>query len=464
MKASRGVLLVALGLLAIVAIVDIARLGNALPWRQLYDFSDFYCAGAALDRGHDPYRYEPLHACEHAVNAGAAYRSDPRRVVPAPLPPYDLPPFMLVARSSFGMARTIGAAGIVLALVATLWGLSLLELPIDVAALALLLPGGYVLLNAGQVVPYALACLVLCGVALARGRDALAGVLAALTLIEPHLGLPVCAALLVWVARSRVALLATALALFAIGALVVGGTGIIEYVTRVLPAQAAAESGYAYQYSLTYLLRTLGVPAAPALLAGEISYAGALILAVWIGNRAAGSLGRRELLALLPGGCSVIAGAYVHMVDLAFALPATLVLAMALRGRAKAVATVALCLLAVPWIPVWITKKLFLVTLFVVAVLLLRLGARPALGVPVFLGIAATIYALELAPPPPLVAITPGPISPTDLAQDAWRQYVAALGAPSLGWLAVKFPTWAALGAMLAAAATALHNGESERA
>ena len=77
MKASRAVLLVALALLAIAALRDLARLGDALPWRQLYDFADFYCAGATLDRGEDPYRYEPLHRCEHSVNETAAYRADP---------------------------------------------------------------------------------------------------------------------------------------------------------------------------------------------------------------------------------------------------------------------------------------------------------------------------------------------------------------------------------------------------
>ena len=70
-------LLVALGLLAIAALRDFARLGDALPWNELYDFADFYCAGSAIDRGADPYRYEPLHRCEHAVNGSQAFLRDP---------------------------------------------------------------------------------------------------------------------------------------------------------------------------------------------------------------------------------------------------------------------------------------------------------------------------------------------------------------------------------------------------
>ncbi|MGA8575595.1 MAG: hypothetical protein WB609_07935 [Candidatus Cybelea sp.] len=465
MKASRGVLIVALALLAIAALRDLARLGDALPWHQLYDFGDFYCAGSALDRGEDPYRYEPLHACEHRVNTGEAYRTDRKRVVPAPLPPYDFPPFALAARLNVSAARIVDATLIVLALGAAVAGLALTQIPLDVAALALLLPAGYVLLAAGQVVPFAFVALVFCGVALARGRMPLAGLLAALTLIEPHLGLPVCAAMLAWVPRSRIALVATTLALIGIGLLMVGTGTTIEYVRAVLPAQGAAETGYVYQYSLTYALRTLGAPAGAALLAGEISYGVVLLLGVWLGGRTAHSLRRPELVAYLPAACGIVAGAYVHMVDLPFAIPAALVFATTLQGRGRAIAVAALALLAIPWIPVWITKKLFLATLLVVAALLARLRAGVALSLAVFAAVAASIYLLELAPPAPLVATTIGSFTSDDLAQRAWAAYVAALGTASLTWFAVKIPTWAALGGVLAAAAGSLraHRAPTQR-
>jgi hypothetical protein len=453
MKASRGVLLVALAILALAALRDFARLGDALPWHQLYDFADFYCAGSALDRGSDPYRYEPLHRCEHRVSADAAYASDPARAIPAPLPPYDFPPFMLAARLNFSTARTAGAIAILLAVAAAIAGLALTGIPLDVAALALLLPAGFVLLRAGQVVPFALVALVFCGAALARGRVRLAGMLAALTLIEPHLGLPVCAAMLAWVPRSRLGLFAAALALAGVGALMVGVAGLVEYVVAVLPAQAAAEIGYVYQYSLTYALRTLGTPAPASLWIGELSYALMLLLGVWLGGRCARALRRPELIAYVPAACSVIAGPYVHMVDLPFAIPAAAVLACTLRGNLKAIAVVALCLLAVPWIPVWIAKKLFLIALFVVAALLARLRAGAAVSIAAWIAIAASIYVLELAPPAPFQAITPGTFAAADLAQRAWAAYVNALGNASLTWFAVKIPTWAALVAVLAVAA-----------
>ncbi|MGB6601046.1 MAG: hypothetical protein WBE77_08170 [Candidatus Cybelea sp.] len=458
MKASRAVLLVALALLAIAALRDLARLGDALPWRQLYDFADFYCAGAALDRNEDPYRYEPLHRCEHSVNETAAYRADPARVVPAPLPPYAFPPLMLAARLSFANARIVAAIAIAMTVGLSIWGLAIVTGRLDVAALALLLPAGFVLLNAGQVVPFALAALVFCGVALARGLDRVAGILAALTLIEPHLGLPVCAAVLCWLPHSRISLIASLFVLASVGLLLVGVAGAAEYVGRVLPGQALAETAYVYQYSLTYLLRMLGAPSGAALLAGELSYAAMAVFGVWLGRHVAQRLERRELLAYIPGACSVIAGPYVHMVDLSFAIPATMVLATSLRGRSRELAVAALCLLAVPWILVWISKRLFLASLFVVAALLWRLRANPALGLALFAGVAASIYLLELAPPAPLVAITPGTFAAGDLAQAAWRAYVAQLGAASITWLAVKIPSWVALAAMVASAVAVIRS------
>jgi hypothetical protein len=451
MKASRGVLFVALALLGIAALRDLSRLGDALPWRQLYDFSDFYCAGAALDRGADPYRYEPLHRCEHAVSTSPVFRADAQRVVPAPLPPYDFPPFMLAARLPFAQARALDAAAIVIAVLLAMWGLALVAIPFDVAALALVLPAGFVLLNAGQVVPFALLALIFCGAALARGHPRLAGILAALTAVEPHLGIPVCLALLLGAPRARVSLLAAAAALITIGALLVGIGGFAEFATRVLPAQAASEAGYVYQYSLTYLVRTTGVPVTPALFGGELSYVVMLTVGIVLGKRAALGIERPELLAYIPAACSIVAGPYVHMVDLAFAIPAALVLTVSLRGTARELAIVALCLLTVPWIPVWITKKLFLATLFVVGALLVRLHARAVTGIAVFLAAAAAIYLIELGPPPPLLATTIGTFSAGDLAQRAWSAYVEQLGGANVLWLLVKTPTWLGLASLLAA-------------
>ncbi|HEX3369081.1 MAG TPA: hypothetical protein VHS56_05865 [Candidatus Cybelea sp.] len=453
MTARKIVAIVALALLGFAALRDLGRLGDSLPWNRLYDFADFYCAGNAVDRHANPYRYEPLHGCEHAVNLTPAYRADPHRVVPAPLPPYDFPAFAALSRLDFRTARTLDAIAIVLAVSASVAGLSALGIPLDVAALALLFPAGYLLLDAGQIVPFALLTLVFCGVALARGRDAIAGILAALMLIEPHFGLPVFAALLLLVPRARGTALITGLLLLAIGTVVAGVAGMEAYVARVLPAQAAAETNYVYQYSLTYLLARAGVPATPALLLGQLSYFAMLAAGIWLGAKLSTSLTRRELIAYLPAACGVAGGAYVHMIDVPIAIPAALVLAVALRDRERIFAALAVALLAVPWIAVWIGKKLFLAALFIVAVLLIRLRIAAALAAAAFVAIAVVIYVFELHPPPPFPnAAAIASFSPNDLAQVAWAAYVNAIGNPAPGWLLIKLPTWAALLALLGAA------------
>ncbi len=451
MRARKILPILALTLLGIVALRDLSRLGDALPWHRLYDFGDFYCAAAAVEQRADPYRYEPLHGCEHRINQSPAYRQDPNRVIPAPLPPYDFPPLELAARLSFPVARMFGGILIGAAVVAAIGGLALLGLPLDAAALALLLPAGYLLLDAGQIVPFALVALVYCGVALARRRDSVAGILAGLTLIEPHLGLPVFLSLVLLVPRSRTAALATALLLAITAELTVGLGGVIEYVSRVIPAQAAAETRYLYQYSLTYVLAWVGLPARVSLLAASLSYLAFMALGLWLGARLAAKLGRRELLAYLPAVCSVVGGAYVHMVDLSVAIPAALVLATTLTGRSRTIAVLGLSLLAVPWIAVWITKKLFVASLFVVAALLWRLRIKPVVAIGTLCAVGLTIYLFELSPPAPFsfAAATPA-FAPADLAQDAWRATVAAIRDPSPLWILVKLPTWAALAGILA--------------
>jgi hypothetical protein len=446
MTARKILPILALTLLGIAALHDLSRLGDALPWHRLYDFQDFYCAATAVEQRDDPYRYEPLHGCEHRVNQTPAYREDPNRVIPAPIPPYDFPPLELAARLPFSLARSVDGTLIIAAVVAAIAGMASLGVALDIAALALALPAGYLLLDAGQIVPFALVALVYCGVALARRRDSIAGVLAALTLIEPHLGLPVFLSVLLLVRRSRASAIATALVLAIVGVLTVGSGGVVEYLGRVLPAQAAAETRYLYQYSLTYVLAWIGLPATLALIAGQLSYLAFAALGLFLGAKLARVLGRRELLAYLPAAFSIIGGAYVHMVDLSIAIPAALVLATTLTGRQRTVAALALALLAVPWIAVWITKKLFLAAIFVVGALLWRLRIGVAVALATICAIALTIYAFELAPPAPfsLMAATPS-VAAGDLAQTAWRATVAAIDDPSPAWILIKLPTWAAL-------------------
>jgi hypothetical protein len=446
--------------LALASVRDLSRLGDALPWKTMDEFPDFYCAGWTLDRGVSPYAYEPLHACEHRVSTANSFRArlfrhDPAVAVPAPQPPYDFPPFMALAVLPFEQARAVYGAAILIAVVlsaAALWGAGI---ALDLAAAALLLSTGYTALNTAQIVPFSLLALALCGLALARGRDALAGIAAALTAIEPSAGLPVFIATILYAPRARWSALATALALALVAWRVAGGHVLLTYLTAVLPAHAASEVRFPFQYSLTYALAELGSPPELARLAGAVSYVALLAAGLWIACDAQQRFARREFLVFIPALCAVIAGPFLHQEELCFALPAALALATRTTGLARTLSAAALCALSVPWIVVWGSKQLFLASLFVCAVILLRLRVALPAAALTLCSVGAAIYALELHPPhlpvpPPSAA---GTYAPSEIVEREWQAYTSGRSTRDPLWFVVKIPSWAALLTLLGIAA-----------
>jgi Glycosyltransferase family 87 len=446
--------------LGIAALRDLSRLDNALPWRTMDEFADFYCAGWAIDQRADPYRYEPLHACEHRVNVGNGFRaglfaSNPPVAVPAPQPPFDFMPYAALARLPAGQARIVDGVAILAAVAACAAALAALGVPLGLSLAALALSVAYVELNTAQIVPFALLALVLGGLALARGRYPLAGVLLTLTAIEPSAGLPVIAATLLFVPRARVAVVATALFLALVSSLAVGPAGVLEYLAKVLPAHAGSELHFPFQYSLTSALVYVGLDPTFARIAGALSYVALVVFGLVLAPRTSAVLQRPELLVFLPALSAVVAGPFLHQEELCFALPALLILAISTRGRIRTCAALALCALAVPWILVWGAKQLFLASIFVCAAILLELE----IALPVALGflclIAATIYLFQLHPPhlPLPAARAWHAYLPNDLVQTEWRDYTNARSTRDALWFAIKLPTWAALIGGLAIAA-----------
>jgi len=444
-----GAVLLVLGL---IALRDFVRLGEGLPWRTMDELPDFYCAGAALDLRADPYRYEPLHTCEHHVAPASSFRgrlfaAQPALAVPAPQPAYDFPPFMALARLPFAWARWIDGIAIVASVVVCAAALAALGVPLEAAAASLALSTAFVELNTAQIVPFALLALVLGGVALAKGKEALAGTLAALVAIEPTAGLPVVLACLLWVPRARVAAALTLVCLVAIAVAVAGPAVAAEYVVRVLPAHAASEVRFPFQYSFTYLAAFLGMEPGAARALGAFSYLAATALGVAVAPRLAGALQRRELVFFFPALCAVTGGAFLHAEELCFALPALLILAVCSRGGLRIVAAFALCLLSVPWIAVWGEKQLFAASVVLCAVILWRLQVRFAIAAPLLCVVAAAIWAFELHPPR-LPIPSPGALqayAAGDLVTKEWADYTALRGTADPLWLAIKLPAWAAL-------------------
>jgi hypothetical protein len=235
----------------------------------------------------------------------------------------------------------------------------------------------------------------------------------------------------------------------------IGTRGLLDYVTAVLPAHAGAEIRFPFQYSLTYALGFLGVAQAPARLAGTIAYFVTVAFGLLLGRLASAALDRRELVVFLPALGAVVGGVFLHQEELCFALPATLVIATALQGRARAVTAFALCLLAIPWISVWGSKELFLASIFVCAVIVASLRIDLRLAVAYLGAIAAALYAFELHPPH-LPLPPPGALrgyAPNQPVQLEWRDYVRTRSTTDPLWFVIKLPTWAALLAVLAVAA-----------
>ncbi len=464
---NRLVLGVLAALLAIAALRDVSRLDGALPWKTMDEFADFYCAGSAIDRHASPYTYEPLHSCEHLVNTGATLRDqifqkNPAVAFPAPQPPYDFVPFMALARLSSGPARGIVAVAIVAAAALCAVALADLGISIVVVAASLILSVVFASLNTAQIVPFALLALVSCGWLLRRYGDALAGVAAAATAIEPSLAVPVMAATLLFVPRARGTLLLAAAALALVAASLVGERGLVQYVTGVLPAHAASEIGFPFQYSLTYVLAYAHAPAALARLGGALSYLVVVAIGLYAAPRAAAALDRRELVVFLPALCAVIGGTFVHQEELCFALPALLVLATSTRGRTQSAFAAALCVLAIPWILAWGMKQLFLASLCVCAAILVPLRIERSSAWLFFCAIGVVLYLFELHPPHLRVPAAMTHSYPAAaLAEAAWRDYTVRRSSSDILWMGIKIPAWAAL---VAALVLALRIGPGARA
>jgi Glycosyltransferase family 87 len=441
--------------LGLVALRDVVRLGTDLPWHVMYDFPDFYCGGEILDERADPYTYEPLRSCEHGVNRAPSFEANPGIAIPAPQPPYAFALFMALAKLSFAPARAIYAAVIVVAVLLAAGVLTRLGIPADIALLGVALSGGYLQLDAGQITPLALLALVATGWMLSRRRDALAGLFGALTTIEPHLGAGVVLSLFIFAPRTRWSLIATTAALIA-GALVLAGPSLLlTYVTRVVPLQGVAEVAFPPQYSLTYALHAFGFSDAAALRIGAIAFGALLAAGLAVAPRLATNLQRREMLAFFPAATAVMAGVYVHVIELCFAIPAALVLAYYGRGVWRTVAAIAASILAVPWILVWGFKKLWMASAFVVAGLLYRLRVPAATGIISFAAVIAAIYVLERNPPwlPSAAPNSASSYAPGALVQVEWGAVASGLDDPDPLWIYIKIPAWGALAALFVAGA-----------
>ncbi len=329
---------------------DVLGQATRISARNQIDFLAFYCAGKVSAARADPYLAEPLRGCEAAAMSSLGFKIVPYLVVPAPLPPFVLAPFALFGLAGYRVAATLwfvlllAATALTYVLLRRLTGLGPLVL-----FFPLLLADALASILIGQIVPIVLCFVCAAALALRAEKPLAAAAFGAATLIEAHVGLPLCLALFIWEPRTRRGLLAFG-GLLALFSLAYGGIAQnVEYFVRVVPAQALAEGlSFVGQYSLSALLAQAGVAPGLALQVGALSYLLMLAAGVVLAGRLAGSLQDRAFVALVPPALVLLGGAYEHIHQMAFALPLAFML-VARRSPWRTLAVAALLLLAVPW-------------------------------------------------------------------------------------------------------------------
>jgi hypothetical protein len=119
-----------------------------------------------------------------------------------------------------------------------------------------------------------------------------------------------------------------------------------QYLFRVIPAQALSEINNQEQFSSLYLLHSVGLSESEALLVAKLNYLLALVVGISVARGTAYRYGN-EMLVFAPVAFVLIGGPYMHVTQMAAALPAALVLIARSPSNEARLGTV---LLAVPWI------------------------------------------------------------------------------------------------------------------
>lgn len=330
-------------------VAQISQRGHASPITDPIDLVAFYCGGRVLAERRDPYTVEPLRTCERAALRESGITIVPNLVVPAPLPPYALALFSAASLGSFRVASTaffcasLFAIGIAIGLT-----IRLARGPPLVIAGAFVVALVFGSLLIGQIVPIVLAALCASALALRSGRKWLSVACASLAMLEPHVGAAALAGIFVTERRARIPVCASVVFLAALSLAAGGLDRNIEYALAVLPAHARSEiTNFYAQYSLTALLYACGVRAQAALRWGEASYVVAFVGGIAVARKLARTYDDAAFAVLVPVAFALIGGVFIHIQQMAIALP--LAFLFVRYGREKALAFVAVALLAVPW-------------------------------------------------------------------------------------------------------------------
>ena len=414
-----------------------------------YDFRAFYCAGATARHGADPYRTAPLYLCERTQTASnAAWLQAP---LPAPFPPYAIAAvFEPLSQLPYRAAAMLWTFLLVCACVgagAMLWRLTQLPAGVIVAALALSL--GIPSVGFGEVVPLYLFFLCAAMWFARRGEPVAAAACAAATLLEPHLGLPVCCALALAERRTRAPLFAFGVGIAALSVASFGTARIGEYLGTVLQYHALSELPSDQQLSLSTILYWAGISAKAAIAAGTVSYLAAVVAGTLAGAKLALTYRDAAYAVAVAAAFAVVGGVFVHQTQIVAAIPAAMLL-MA-RSSARTFPALMLLGLAIPW--VWDVTPLIAVCGSAVAFAI----AFDCVSVPKAIGIAVPVALmlaglLAVSHAPHVLHVHALPAIDPEYPESGWAQAVwTNIAGGSIDTWLRRLPVWAAVAALAVA-------------
>ena len=448
--------------LILAAMIAINGFGE--PTYVMGDFRAFYCAGAAIDRGANPYLEEPLRSCEATAGPPAEPKFLRPVALPAPLPPYALLLFVPFSRLPFPLAAVafmllaIGAMSTAVAALQRITGASSVVLNLALAAIT-----ATVSYYVGQPMPFVFAALAGAALFARSGRWWTAAACLAVASIEPHVALAAIAGAFLAFPRMRVPLIACGAGLAAASVFAVGLPTSIASVREVVPAHALANS-YEWQFSLTSILTSAGVDAPAAIRWGEAMFALMLVAGVAVAHRLRALTGDAAVMIVIPPAFAVFGGVHVHHQQLAIALPAILYVFVR-SERVRIAAAVGIALAMIPWNVMSSSVLSGCAPLLVGTTAALMVGRRAGLA----LTLVATAIALSMLV---LALLGLGP-APTHfvaraypagaLAELSWGDFShAALMRPSVMMQWLRIPTLVGLACGLFAIARAAYAGAGQ--
>ncbi len=395
-----------------------------------------------------PYEEGPLADCERLVPA-----------TPAPIPGYFIAVLYPLALLPLSVATWLWELLLLASIACAVWLVSKLARCDDsavVAAFALSL--GMTSLVSGEMVPICVAALCAAAFFLRRQRYGICALFMTLAMIEPHVALPAWLAVLIFVRRARAALAAGAVVLAALSFAAIGPAENARYFVEVLPAHVRSELGVDFQYSLSTVLAF--APASVAIAAGELSYIFLAAFGLLVAWRLRSMSGDAAFLIVTPAAFALIGGPFIHLVQMAFAIPLVFLLTT-LPGRWNALLIAVLLLLAVPWQDVLWAPTTVLAVLYPIAALTWFCTGGNVKAVAVSAVAALLVFAAILITKAPF---HPGqlnamPLARHDLAERAWAYGLSAIrGYQPLGAWIQRAPTWLGLAGLIFAAAQAAYS------